>query len=219
MSIPIPYIDAGGTSRTIAAEQLGSNIAFDSVPNTNGAPVATGNPMPVADAAAEASLATIAAQDTLSATAAGTPADAAYAGSGSTSIIGGLKGLYAKFGAVVLGAGSNVIGAVTQSGSWVLSAGSALIGKVLSLPSNVSFTTTNVTATTGSTPVLSANAATVFMDIQNTGTVNVTLYNGANLLRILLPYATFTREGAAIPTNAITAIAASGTVVLAVSVA
>lgn len=44
---PIPYQDASNVLHQLAAEPLGSNIGFDSVPNTNGAPVSTSNPMPV----------------------------------------------------------------------------------------------------------------------------------------------------------------------------
>lgn len=51
-------------------------------------------------------------QDTVVETAVGAPADAAYVGSGASSIIAALKGLYAKLGAVVLSAGSAVIGKV-----------------------------------------------------------------------------------------------------------
>jgi|GEM_PF-5166847 hypothetical protein len=56
MTIPIPYADQQGGLHAIAAEQIGSNIAFDSVPNVNGAPVSSGNPMPVSllDAAGHA---------------------------------------------------------------------------------------------------------------------------------------------------------------------
>jgi hypothetical protein len=129
-NVPIAYTDAGGNARPLAAQQTGSLYSFQSVPTIDGVPVRAATPMPVTDAAAEASLATIAAQDTLSATAAGTPADAAYAGLGPTSMIGGLKGIFAKLGAVALATGGNVIGAVTQSGPWALSAGSALIGGV-----------------------------------------------------------------------------------------
>jgi hypothetical protein len=42
----------------------------------------------------------------------GAPADAAYSGSGSSGLIAGIKGLYARLGAVVLAAGSAVIGKV-----------------------------------------------------------------------------------------------------------
>ena len=46
------------------------------------------------------------------ATGVGAPADAAYAGGATASIIAGLKGIYAKLGAVVLAAGANIIGKV-----------------------------------------------------------------------------------------------------------
>jgi hypothetical protein len=167
MSVPIPYIDAGGNSRTIAAEQIGSNIAFDSVPNTNGAPVATGNPMPVSDAAL------------------GTPSDAAWS-SGVGSVIALLK---------------KIAGGLSLS------------------PTNVAATVTNPTVTTGGTTLVTAGAAKVWLDIQNTsGSANMTLMAGALILRVLTPYATYTREGSAIPANAITAISSVGTITAAVSI-
>jgi hypothetical protein len=109
--IPIPYTDGSGAVRAVAAVQIGSNISFVSTPEIGGVLVSTSAPMPVTDAAAEASLSTIAAQGTLSATALGTPADAVYV-SGSGSAISVLKGIFGKFGSFVLGAGSALIGKV-----------------------------------------------------------------------------------------------------------
>jgi hypothetical protein len=54
----------------------------------------------------------------------GTPADSEFTGSGSSSIVGLLKGLFTKLSSIVLGAGSNTIGKVD------INAGSNLIGKV-----------------------------------------------------------------------------------------
>lgn len=52
----------------------------------------------------------------------GAQADSAYAGSGSTSVIGALKGIYTAL-VSAMPAGSNVIGGVTQSGTWTVQPG------------------------------------------------------------------------------------------------
>ena len=123
MTIPIPYADQQGGLHTIAAEQLGSNIAFDSVPNIGGAPVSSGNPMPVADNAAETAL--------------GTPADSAWS-SGSGSVIAVLKGIAGKFGSFVLGAGSALIGGVNLvDAGGANKAGISAAGRVSVDPSGV----------------------------------------------------------------------------------
>jgi len=57
---------------------------------TNGGPVEVGNPLPTSDTNSAAALA----QSELSATALGTPADAAWGGSGSSSIVGALKAIW-----------------------------------------------------------------------------------------------------------------------------
>lgn len=97
-------------------------------------PVDASNPVPVSVAAlplpsggatsalqgaGNTSLAAIATNTTGLATATGQTANGTILGN-----------ILTKLGAVVLGAGSAVIGGVTQSGSWVLSAGAAIIGKV-----------------------------------------------------------------------------------------
>lgn len=63
----------------------------------NGAatPISAGNPLPVADSAVESNTGTIATETTASAAALGTTGDAAYGGSGSSTIVAALKGLYA----------------------------------------------------------------------------------------------------------------------------
>jgi len=75
-----------------------------------------------------------------------------------------------------------------------------------------------VSVGTSSTPVISADLATKFLDIQNTSeAATVTLYDAAgHIIRILTPLATYTREGSFIPTDAISASASNGTATLAV---
>lgn len=89
---------------------------------------------------------------------------------------------------IVLAAGSNVIGAVTQSGNWVLSAGSALIGKV-GIDQTTDGTTNAVSLTKGtvaSTTMQNAVSATgngTSLDVQGkavavlqiTGTFSATI--------------------------------------------
>lgn len=52
----------------------------------------------------------------------GKQADAAYAGGATATIIAGLKGIYTKLGAVVLAAGSAVIGTVNKSSDYPVGA-------------------------------------------------------------------------------------------------
>jgi hypothetical protein len=92
--------------------------------------------------------------------------------------------------------------------------------KIVALPSNAAVTYTNPTATMAGVPVVAASAATAFLDIQNlSGTVTVNLLAGGLIIRTLLPFGTYTREGSNIPPNAITAQAASGTALMSVGVA
>ncbi len=175
-----------------------------------------------------------------SSTSNGTAGTGIIAPTGGSGLLGFLSGIFQAvtgtltaalaagtntIGTVLLGASSAVIGAVTQSGtwsvnqagSWVLSAGSALIGMVTSKPTNAAGTYANVPVTTG-TSLVPASTATAFIDIQNlSSSANLTLIAGGETIRILLPYGTYTREGAFIPTDAITGTSSSGTITAAVS--
>jgi hypothetical protein len=148
----------------------------------------------VTDTAAEASLATVATETTAIATASGTTADAAYAGSGSSSVIAALKGVYAAIKgtltvswsgqSVALSAGSSVIGAVTMAGdvgtdrsinapsgpgsATTLTYNGNTLTQLVSIASNTSRKSLEVNNTTGALVVL------VFDDGANTaGTVSL----------------------------------------------
>jgi hypothetical protein len=74
-------------------------------------------------------LATVATEATAIAGGVGTTADAAVSAGAAGSLSAKLRSISRDLVAnIVLAAGANVIGAVTQSGSWVLAAGSALVG-------------------------------------------------------------------------------------------
>lgn len=69
-----------------------------------------------------------------------------------------------------------------------------------------------VTVGTGATTLAAANTAKTFLDIQNGCTSqNMTILIGGNTARVLTPLATFTREGAYVPSDAITATVPTGT--------
>jgi len=98
---------------------------------TTPAPVAPGNALLVSDAAAEANLATVAAQTaglatsanqtslvtqtTAAATALGTPADVAWTGTGNAGAVALLKGLYAKISTTLIISGSVAVSALPGS--------------------------------------------------------------------------------------------------------
>ena len=65
---------------------------------------------------------------------------------------------------------------------------------------------------TTATTLVAANTAKTFLDIQNGCTTqNMTVLVGGNTARVLTPLATFTREGAYVPSDAITATVPTGT--------
>lgn len=112
----------------------------------------------------------------------GAVADAAYAGAGSSSIISALKGLYAKLGAVVLAAGSAVIGKVG------IQVGGADVA--ITNPVNVSRKVSGLTAgyginfaTSGDHTVIPAVAAQTHkvhaLVLTAASTVTITFKNGA----------------------------------------
>jgi hypothetical protein len=90
------------------------NITPQHAIRTNGAPVEEGNPLPVQDANSPASLA----QQTATAGALGTPADAAWGGTGSSSVVAALKAVWSALTGTLktqLQAGTNAIGSVSVS--------------------------------------------------------------------------------------------------------
>jgi hypothetical protein len=105
---------------------------------TNGGPVEEGNRFPTEDTNSAASLA----QAELSATALGTPADAAWGGSGSSSVVAALKAIWTELTGTVktqLQAGTNAIGSVSVSNGSLGSDASSSTNRA-SLPSAVGAT-------------------------------------------------------------------------------
>jgi hypothetical protein len=102
---------------------------------TSFAPVSPGNPFPVADSAAEASLATIGTNTATTAAAAGTPADAAWGGNGSGTLVALIKALYGKLAGTLtasltgsLPAGTNALGSVSVSNLPAIQPVSGMVG-------------------------------------------------------------------------------------------
>lgn len=94
----------GGPISFLAGADGNGNFVLQSVPRVNSAPVAPGNPMPVADAIADPGI--------------GTPADAAWSGTGNSSVIAALKAIWSKLaGTLTVGlvAGTNNIGTVNEA--------------------------------------------------------------------------------------------------------
>jgi hypothetical protein len=146
----------------------------------------------VTDTAAEASLATVATETTAIATASGTTADAAYAGSGSSSILAALKGIYAA-----------IKGTLTISVP-TLSYSGCTFGSV----------------TTSSAQLVAAAAYAKSLTLQNTGTAgNVWINPTGGTAVVGSGYSvgpgggsfTFGTNGAPVPTGAIFAISDAGT--------
>jgi len=68
-----------------------------------------------------------------------------------------------------------------------------------------------VSVGTTATVLVAANTAKTFLDIQNGCTTqNMTIAIGGNTARVLTPLATYTREAAFVPADAVTATVASG---------
>ncbi len=78
------------------------------------APIAPGNPLPVADSAAEAALVTLGTNTAATMAAAGTPADAAWTGSGAGTLVALLKALYGEVTGTLT---STITGVTTVSGT------------------------------------------------------------------------------------------------------
>lgn len=111
-------------------------------------------------------LATVATQSSLSANASGTPADAAYSGSGSTTIISALKGIYAAIKGVLVHddvALASIVDSTTTAGyvyfpeaapgtavataAWRISRLNTATGQTTWLNGNANYTNTAVPAT------------------------------------------------------------------------
>lgn len=148
---------------TSAAPNTGDQVPAFVALGSNGLPIAGGgasNANPGADYAKDTK------QDAGNA-ALGTTADAAYSGTGSSSIVAALKGVYARLAGTLtatLAAGSAVIGAVTQSGSWNITN----VTGTVSLPTGAA---TSAAQTTGNTSAATtATAAGAPADATWTGT-------------------------------------------------
>jgi hypothetical protein len=179
----------GAIKQIVVASDANGNLSPGHVlVDQNCSPFGTaGNPIFTEDAAGEASLASLV-------TVAGTTADSAYAGSGSSSVIAALKGVYAAIKgtltvswsgqSVALSAGSSVIGAVTMAGdvgtdrsinapsgpgsATTLTYNGNTLTQLVSIASNTSRKSLEVNNTTGALVVL------VFDDGANTaGTVSL----------------------------------------------
>lgn len=121
-----------------------------------------------------------------------------------------LGSILTKLGSVVLGAGSAVIGGVTQSGAWVLSAGSAVIGMIA--PQTGALQDASNTATTSDAAVAGA-APTKYLLLQHADTTGQIAFNfgaaaainGAGSIT-LQPGQIVTMEGSFVATNALRVI-------------
>lgn len=82
----------GGPISILAETDGSSNFALQSIPRVNAAPVSTTNPMAVTDTTVPALLPPA----TAAALALGSPSDVAWAGTGSSSVIAALKGIWLK---------------------------------------------------------------------------------------------------------------------------
>jgi hypothetical protein len=145
----------------------------------------------------------------------GTDAVGIAAPAGAAGIRGWLSGIYQLLTGTLtatLAAGTDVIGAVTQSGAWVLSAGSAVIGTVV--PTNSAGAFSGTTVGTSATSILAANAAKVFLQIVNAGST-ATLWinfggtaavNGSGSIPIV-PGGAWTSNAAFVPSDPVSAIA------------
>lgn len=93
-------------------------------------PVSLSGPLPAFAAPAEV----VISDGGTIATATGTPADAAYAGSGNPTIVSLLKGMFAQLGQVILGPGSSKIGAVDIDQTTPGTSNGVVINSMAALP-------------------------------------------------------------------------------------
>jgi hypothetical protein len=101
----------------------------------------------------------------------GAIADAAVTAGATGSISAKLRSISRDLiGGIVLQAGANIIGAVTQSGSWVIAAGTAIIGKV-----GIDQTTDGTTNKVAADVRLAGIAAATGSGVMGTGTQRVAL--------------------------------------------
>lgn len=155
----VTLLDVTGTTRVMkTTETAGVNVSHINVDSAlpaganvigkvslqaGGLDVSGANRLPVVSAPLEA--------------AAGAPADSAYAGTGSASQISALKGIYAKLGAITLGAGSSVIGKVSlQIGGTDIGSTNPLFVSDPSAEAGIGSPADAIYAGTGSTSVVSA---------------------------------------------------------------
>ena len=108
--------DTGNKIPLVTFDDANGNTAVGHVvlAGTPLVPVAPGNPLPVADSAAEAALATLGTNTAATMTAAGTPSDAAWAGSGAGTLVALLKALYGELAGTLT---STITGVTTVSGA------------------------------------------------------------------------------------------------------
>lgn len=121
------FQDANGNTAVGHVALVGASLA----------PVSPGNPLPVSDSAAETALSTVGTNTAVTANAVGTPADVAWNGNGSGTLVAVLKALYGRLAGTLtaslagpLPAGTNALGSVsisnlpaTQAVSGTLTAG------------------------------------------------------------------------------------------------
>lgn len=147
--------DGFGVPRTMVADADPSgNLIVQHVPRVAGAEVGAGNPMPSADAVAGAGI--------------GTPADAAWSGSGSSSLVGALKALWVALAGVLTFKPAGSIGAERSA--------NPPTGPGAGTSFAFNGTTLNLLAT------IAANPARRGLEVNNTtgGLVVVVLDDGAN---------------------------------------
>jgi hypothetical protein len=157
MTTTIALKDGNGNPLNVGATtDANGSIVPENAGLSNGAPVTTANPMVTADAVADAAL--------------GTPSDAAWA-SGSGSVVAILKGIFGKFSGIVLGAGSAVIGAVTQSGAWTVTAAApaTTYQGTMTVPTTTSTALTGGNVTMASSTTLPAPGAFGKLTVINVG--------------------------------------------------
>lgn len=140
----------------------------------------------------------------------GTTTDAAYAGSGASTIIAILKGLYTKLGSVVLAASTAVIGKVSLQVGGVDVSASNMVPVSVGQPTSI--TTGQVSVTTSATLIVASRVGRKSVTIVQEGTTIVRLGASGVAISTGVPlpgtiYSQFTFDGGA----AIYGIVASGT--------
>ena len=162
------------TGAATAANQTTANTSLASIVTNTGNAATAAN-----QTTANTSLATVATQTTNSASAAGTTADTAYAGSGNTTLVGALKGIYAKLAASIAVTGT--FWQATQPVSAVslpLPTGAATSANQSTEITSLASIVTN-TAVLGSKAVGAANIATGQISVGSTATLIAAARTGA----------------------------------------